>query len=83
MPERWLPEGEAYAARHRQAWVPFGAGAQACIGRGLAMLEAHALLAVVLRTTDFSVAAGYQFMPQYGVTVSAAGGVLLNVSLRD
>ena len=63
--------------------MPFGAGPQACIGRGLAMLEVHALLAVVLRKTHFSVAAGYEFMPQYAVTVSAAGGVYLNVSSRD
>ena len=83
MPERWLPEGEEYAARHRQAWVPFGLGAQACIGRGLALLEVQALLAVVLRKTDFSVAHGYKLMMQYGVNVSAAGGVYLDVSPRD
>jgi cytochrome P450 len=46
-PERFLPAAEA--ARHRYAWLPFGAGPRICIGNHFAMMEAPLVLAEVLR----------------------------------
>ncbi|HEX6909801.1 MAG TPA: cytochrome P450 [Longimicrobium sp.] len=46
-PDRFLPE--AVAARHRHAYVPFGTGQRACIGRHLAMLETPLVLAMLAR----------------------------------
>ena len=51
-PERFHPEQAA--ARHRYAYMPFGAGPRTCIGAGFAMLEAVAILAVLLRDLRFT-----------------------------
>ncbi len=46
-PERFAPE--AVAARHRFAYIPFGAGPHRCIGEGLAMMEAALIMTAVAR----------------------------------
>lgn len=44
-PERFAPEEEAKLPR--LAWVPFGAGPRACVGKAFAMIEAKLLLATI------------------------------------
>ncbi|WUR15503.1 cytochrome P450 [[Empedobacter] haloabium] len=57
-PERWLPGGDATTAPARQAILPFGAGARACPGRYLALLEMKVALVALLGQFDLdSVAA--------------------------
>ncbi len=56
-PNRFLPEQAR--SQHRYAYLPFGAGPRACMGATLAMTEAVALLAIILRRTRFSVSPGY------------------------
>ena len=46
-PDRF--EHEAARSRHRYAFMPFGAGPRVCIGNGFAMMEAVAILAVLLQ----------------------------------
>jgi cytochrome P450 len=56
---RWFPEPEAFlrdrfapereAQLLRAAYLPFGAGPRACIGRGLAMVEGALVLATILK----------------------------------
>lgn len=46
-PDRFLPD--AVARRHRHAYVPFGTGQRACVGRHLAMLEVPLVLAMLAR----------------------------------
>jgi hypothetical protein len=36
-PERWLPGGEALAARSPHAYLPFGGGARMCVGYKFAL----------------------------------------------
>lgn len=55
-PDRFVPE--ASDARHRYAWIPFGAGARACIGAQFAMMEAVIVLASLVQTFDVVSAPG-------------------------
>lgn len=53
-PERFLPEHSA--ERHRFAYLPFGAGPRLCIGAGMAMLEAQAIVALVAQNHRLCIA---------------------------
>jgi len=50
-PERFTPEREK--ARHRYAWMPFGAGPRSCIGQHFSMLESEIILATLVRAFEF------------------------------
>ncbi len=69
-PDRWLPE-------HRDtinpnAYYPFGLGQRACIGRGFALLEARAVLGMVLRAFDLIPDPDYVLHTQMALTTKPA-----------
>lgn len=91
MPDYWEnPEGfdpdrftaERKKARPRFAYVPFGAGPRICVGASFAMLEAKAILAVLLRRFRFEVTSGYRLVPEPLVTLRPKGGISMTRSFR-
>ncbi|SEA71410.1 cytochrome P450 [Rubrimonas cliftonensis] len=74
-PERFAPE--AVAARHRCAWLPFGAGPRVCIGMNFALMEAAIILASVLARLDFAPPEGFAPRPRMILTLRPEGGMPL------
>jgi cytochrome P450 len=72
-PTRFAPE--AVKARHRCAYLPFGAGPRNCIGMGFALQEAVAILATLLPAVSLHAAAGFEPKPRLRVTLRPAHGM--------
>lgn len=77
-PDRFLPD--AKKARPRFVYLPFGGGPRVCIGASFAMLEAKAILAVLLRKLRFSVRSGYALELETAVTLRPKGGIPMQVT---
>ncbi|HEY4119621.1 MAG TPA: cytochrome P450 [Byssovorax sp.] len=90
---RWFPEPEAFrpsrfapeaeAKLPKLAFVPFGAGPRACIGKMFAMIEARLLLATLVQRVRFELPAGapdVQVSPK--ITLGPKGGVHLTARSR-
>lgn len=78
-PDRFLTE--AKAARHRYAWVPFGAGPHLCIGNNFAMMEGSLLLAMMAREFTFEAVSRLPRSPALAVTLKPRRG--LKVLVRE
>lgn len=79
-PDRFEPE--RVAARHRHAFMPFGAGPRLCIGGGFAMLEAVAILAVLLREIRFTSAEAVPPPPRVDITLRPSRPLRMTVAPR-
>ncbi|MFF8632396.1 bifunctional cytochrome P450/NADPH--P450 reductase [Streptomyces werraensis] len=67
-PDRFAPE--RMAAIPEYAWMPFGHGARACIGRPFALQEATLVLALMLQRFDFELAdPDYRLSIQESLTI--------------
>ena len=83
-PERFDPDrflSERKKALPQCAYLPFGAGQRACIGKQFAMMEAQLILARVLRAWRFDPDPAHVVRPRLAVTMSPRGG--LPVFLRE
>jgi cytochrome P450 len=78
-PERFRPEAEA--ARHRYAYLPFGAGPRTCLGNHFAYMEAQLALAAILRRYTFEVLDDDE--PEPGATLRPRHGIRVRVRRRD
>jgi cytochrome P450 len=79
-PERFAPE--ATKARHRYAYLPFGAGPRICIGMTFAVTESVAILATLLPAVRLTLRAGYVPEPRLRVTLRPADGMPMRVDPR-
>lgn len=77
-PDRFV--AEATRSRHRFSYMPFGAGARACIGARFAMMEAQIILATLLARFSFGLPPGFKPRPQMWLTLRPAGGMPLSIA---
>jgi cytochrome P450 len=79
-PDRFSPE--ASSQRHRFAYMPFGAGPRICIGSGFALMEAVAILAVILQKVSLASATRQPPEPLMKVTLRPKRNLLMKLSAR-
>ena len=68
--------------RHRLALMPFGAGQRICIGKGLALLEAHYTLAKLLRKFTPRPSGGPPARPRLSTTLRSRDEIEIYLSQR-
>ncbi|MGV1954690.1 cytochrome P450 [Agrobacterium sp. 22-214-1] len=84
-PDRFDPshfEPEKVKARHRYAYMPFGAGPRVCIGNAFAMMEAVAILAVLLQDVRLKNKGPADTEPLMRVTLRPENRLMMQVSSR-
>lgn len=79
-PERFAPE--RVAARHRFAYIPFGAGPRICIGAAFAMAEAMLILATAAQRYRLRLSPGFPVEPQGLITLRPRHGMRMMLERR-
>ncbi|WP_329412231.1 cytochrome P450 [Nocardia vinacea] len=71
-----------FGTEQRHAYYPFGKGSRMCIGERMALTITQATLGVFVGTYEFSIAPGFEAIPQYVVTCQPKGGLPLILRRR-
>lgn len=79
-PERFAPSRSV--GRPSYAYFPFGGGPRLCIGRSLALLEIHLIVAMVGQAYELRLLPGHWVEPRAGLTLRPRGGLLMTVARR-
>jgi cytochrome P450 len=80
-PEHFTPE--RVAARHKFAFIPFGAGPRKCIGERFAKTEAALVLAIVFPHVSLRIKEGFVPVPEADFTLQAKGGMPMHIEMRE
>ncbi|WP_052488885.1 cytochrome P450 [Streptomyces sp. 150FB] len=84
-PERFDPDrfsAESRKGRHRFAHMPFGAGPHLCIGKHFALMEAHLLLAALVRRYEFRHVPAHRVVNQASITLRPRYGMSMTAHAR-
>ena len=89
---RWWPEPEAFrperfapdeaAKRPKLAYMPFGAGGRACIGKVFAIIEATLILAELAQRYRFELVPGHPVVPRPRITLAPKHGMKMVLRAR-
>lgn len=79
-PSRFDPEARKQIPQC--AYLPFGAGQRTCIGKQFALMEAHLILAHVLRVTTLAPDPNHRVRAQLTVTMAPKDGLPMRVARR-
>ncbi|HLF91567.1 MAG TPA: cytochrome P450 [Anaerolineales bacterium] len=85
-PEKFMPErftDDQVEARHKYAYIPFGAGPRKCIGFTFALTETQLILATLLQHYKLTTKPGYQVVPSPEFTLRVRGGLPMRVERRE
>lgn len=77
-PERFKPERSQ--GRHKQAWIPFGAGHRRCIAEEFSIVKGQLMLAQILRRYRLAPVSGKEPAMRVGTNVRPQGGVWVRVN---
>jgi cytochrome P450 len=76
-PERFLETAQP------KAYLPFGLGERYCLGKNLAMLQGHLLLAMMVKHFNFSLAFTVEVTPKVTVSLFPKNGMKIKVKSRE
>ena len=79
-PERFTPE--EVAKRPKLSYLPFGAGARACIGKVFALIEAQLAVATLAQHYRFEHVRGHRVEPRTTITLAPKHGMQMKLRAR-
>ncbi|WP_084736199.1 cytochrome P450 [Cystobacter ferrugineus] len=79
-PDRFTPERSA--GRHKQAWLPFGAGQRQCIAKEFSLMEGTLMMARILSRYELSSVPGRVAKEVVGANLSTKDGMWLHLRPR-
>lgn len=79
-PDRFTPERSA--GRHKQAWVPFGAGQRQCIGKEFSLMEGQLMLARIAQRFQAQAIPGRVAQVQLSASLHTKDGVWVRLKAR-
>ena len=77
MPERFAPEQAA--GRHKWAYLPFGGGPRACLGKHFAMIEGQLYLAMLARRFTLHLEPGQKLAAEAMISLRPQAGIHMTV----
>jgi cytochrome P450 len=79
-PDRFTPERSA--GRHKQAWIPFGAGQRQCIGKEFSLMEGQLMLARIAQRFQALAIPGRVAQVQLSASLHTRDGVWVRLKAR-